>query len=306
MQGSQDNLWTPIGTESNRFQGEYDGQDNSVSNLYIDSDGGATGLFAYNSGTIKNLGVESGKIKGKDRTAALVGNNENGKIEMCYNKAQVEGEGYDIGGVCGISTNGEITKCYNTGNVTCYCTKDFARACGICGGIYATVLNLCYNTGNITTYTDYANCRAGGITNTSFNEKSQSTISNCYNIGTIKIVPSGEEVRGGSVAAGVVTQVEGTAIVENCYNIGETIVEGVEDALRNAGIAGTVTPTATVKNSYWLTGVSPSGVGDYSTASVEVYEKTASQMKNIASSLGSAFKKDTNNINNGYPVLSWQ
>ena len=44
----------------------------------------------------------------------------------------------------------------------CYCTKDFARACGICGGIYATVLNLCYNTGNITTYTDYANCRAGG------------------------------------------------------------------------------------------------------------------------------------------------
>ena len=305
MQGSQDNLWTPIGTESNRFQGEYDGQKNSVSNLYIDFDEGPSGLFGYNAGTIKNIGVESGLVKGKNETAGLVGHNENGKIEMCYNKAQVEGEGKNIGGVCAGSMYGEITQCYNTGNITGYITENFGRTCGICGGIYGTSVSSCYNTGNITTYSEYENTRAAGITNTTLHEDKQSIISNCYNTGTIKTVSNTIDL-GGPVAAGIATQVEGTAVVENCYNIGETIVEGVEDTLRNAGIAGTVTPTAVVKNSYWLTGVSPSGVGDYSTASVEVYEKTASQMKNIASSLGSAFKKDTNNINNGYPVLSWQ
>lgn len=31
-----------------------------------------------------------------------------------------------------------------------------------------------------------------------------------------------------------------------------------------------------------------------------------SQMKNLATTLGSAFKKDTNNINKGYPILKWQ
>ena len=34
--------------------------------------------------------------------------------------------------------------------------------------------------------------------------------------------------------------------------------------------------------------------------------KTATQLKNLAGTLGSAFKKDTSNKNNGYPILSWQ
>ena len=34
--------------------------------------------------------------------------------------------------------------------------------------------------------------------------------------------------------------------------------------------------------------------------------KSEEDMKNLAQILGSAFKEDTNNINNGYPVLRWQ
>ena len=30
------------------------------------------------------------------------------------------------------------------------------------------------------------------------------------------------------------------------------------------------------------------------------------QLKNIYTVLGNAFKEDTNNINSGYPILSWQ
>lgn len=31
-----------------------------------------------------------------------------------------------------------------------------------------------------------------------------------------------------------------------------------------------------------------------------------SELKNAASLLGKAFKEDTENINNGYPILSWE
>ncbi len=307
MQGSSSNLWIPIGTEENQFLGVYDGKGNSISNLYIDFDGGATGFFGYSAGTIKNIGVESGLVKGKNLTAGLLGHNEQGKVENCYNKATVEGEGKNIGGVCGGSMYGEITKCYNTGDITGNIIEDFGRTCGICGGIYGTSVNLCYNTGDITTYAEVQNCRAGGITNTTLWEDKQSVVSNCYNTGTIKIVSSILEA-GGPVAAGIVTQVEGEAIVENCYNIGKTIIEGADTAPRNGGIAGAVTTNtgATIKNSYWLSSASLTGAGDADTTTLEIYEKNESQMKNIASSLGSAFKKDTNNINNGYPILSWQ
>ena len=30
------------------------------------------------------------------------------------------------------------------------------------------------------------------------------------------------------------------------------------------------------------------------------------QLKNLATTLGTSFKEDTNNINNGYPILIWQ
>ena len=33
---------------------------------------------------------------------------------------------------------------------------------------------------------------------------------------------------------------------------------------------------------------------------------TAEEMKTLASTLGDAFEKDAENINQGYPILSWQ
>lgn len=34
--------------------------------------------------------------------------------------------------------------------------------------------------------------------------------------------------------------------------------------------------------------------------------KTSDELKKCYELLGSAFKEDTNNINNGYPILDWQ
>lgn len=37
-----------------------------------------------------------------------------------------------------------------------------------------------------------------------------------------------------------------------------------------------------------------------------IQSKTSEELKNMVSLLGSAYKEDTNNINNGYPILNWQ
>ncbi len=52
------------------------------------------------------------------------------------------------------------------------------------------------------------------------------------------------------------------------------------------------------KNNYYLQGQpNYTGIGT---------AKTENEIKELASTLGAAFIEDTNNINNGYPILAWQ
>lgn len=67
------NEWTPIGGQSYRFKGTFDGGGHTVSNFKIDlPQSKYIGLFGYNEGTIMNLGVENAKISGKLMSAACV------------------------------------------------------------------------------------------------------------------------------------------------------------------------------------------------------------------------------------------
>ena len=54
--------WTPIGTSSSPFTGEFNGNGYTVSNFKITTGRAYVGLFGYNEGVIKNLGVELGRV----------------------------------------------------------------------------------------------------------------------------------------------------------------------------------------------------------------------------------------------------
>ena len=60
-----DGGWTPIGNETNRFKGTFNGNGNIISNLTINRPSeDYQGLFGYISvGTILNLGIENVNIK---------------------------------------------------------------------------------------------------------------------------------------------------------------------------------------------------------------------------------------------------
>ena len=139
----------------------------------------------YNTGLI-NGGYATGGILGITGTEA--------NISECYNIGDVSGEG--VGGITG-AVNGTITKCYNTGNITAL-NKEINYA----GGIVATYVNngvmnisLCYNSGTIT-----AGLRSGGIVANLGAAGKASTLTKCYNKGSI--VNSGSGVVG-AIASGV-------------------------------------------------------------------------------------------------------
>ena len=127
-------FWTPIGKhEFNIYTGTFDGQGHTISGLYFEScsnfydqnskdydyqncDYLSFGLFGFNRGTIKNVGVINSYFGWKyNRTGGICGENY-GTIENCYNEGKVEGKGDDTGGICARNF-GTITNCYNLGTV---------------------------------------------------------------------------------------------------------------------------------------------------------------------------------------------
>ena len=153
-QNLEEKSWVPIGNNNNnKYQGTFDGNNKTITNLYINASQLNVGLFGYtNEGTIKNLtfeyanvtntnnyaGVLVGKafwgstlqnikisntcqIKGGKYTGGIAGYLD-GNAYNCVNCAKVQGIQY-IGGLCGyysrISNSiNSMTACANYGNVT--------------------------------------------------------------------------------------------------------------------------------------------------------------------------------------------
>lgn len=106
--------WKPIGDPSNlqivlnSFFGELDGDGHIISNLNIDSEESYQGLFAFVTGTIKNVKLENFVVKGQNYVGALVGYSTN-EISNCELKnSQIIATGSNIGGLIGRS-GGNVT-----------------------------------------------------------------------------------------------------------------------------------------------------------------------------------------------------
>ncbi|MBE6314596.1 MAG: hypothetical protein E7079_06565 [Bacteroidales bacterium] len=112
--------WTPIGVEANTnksFQGTFDGQNHTISNLNVDVAGRPAGLFGHVIGhgvkpVIKNVKIDGAKVSGAASVGTVVGSLNCATIENCYvNNAEVvaipktraiyEDDGNNAGGLVG-------------------------------------------------------------------------------------------------------------------------------------------------------------------------------------------------------------
>lgn len=186
-----------------QFQGTFDGQGHTISGLYVEGDE-RVGLFKYNEGTIKNIGIVDSYFKGTGYVGSIVAVNKGGTVSNCYSTGEVFCDDNSGGGVVGYNINGgKVTKCYNTGSVSGYW-----RAGGVVGYNEYGIVENCYNTGTID-----AHYNAGGVVGyndgLSGDSEHDGIITNSYNIGEVTAVNNA----GGIVGCNYYGQ------VRNCYNI---------------------------------------------------------------------------------------
>ena len=94
--------WTPIGNSSKAFSGKFDGQNHTVSNLYISGDKSDVGLFGFTTdGEIKNLVVENANVTGYLDVAVVAGTPYTSKYTNITVKGHVEVNGFAYVGTVG-------------------------------------------------------------------------------------------------------------------------------------------------------------------------------------------------------------
>ena len=94
--------WTPIGNSSVAFDGTFDGDDHTVSGMFINTTSSNNGLFGNSRGIIENLSLNNAWIYGGKYTGGIIGYNV-GAAENLTNFASVSGKEDCVGGVMGSS-----------------------------------------------------------------------------------------------------------------------------------------------------------------------------------------------------------
>ena len=245
--------WYPIGTNSNKYTGNFNGDGHTISGLYIDSSANYQGLFGYVSGTVQNLTV-SGSVSGNNYVGGVVGYN-GGTVENCYNTGTVTGNNF-VGGIVGDNYPGASVKnCYNTGSVSG--NSNISNVGGVVGYNSASVTN-CYNTGEVS-----GNNHVGGVVGWNI---SSGNVTNCYNTGAVS---------GGEYVGGVVGQNNVSGIVTGCYNTGS--VTG-PDSGSDSNVGGVVGyNVGSVTGCYFLQGTAGSGIGNDKPSEENVKSLTAEE-----------------------------
>ena len=137
--------WVPIGDPTNLFGATVEGNGHTISNLFIDrASTNAIGLFRYtaSTGVIRNVGLLSANVTGRDSVGGLVGYNL-GSVANSYATGSVTGA-KNVGGLLG-NNYGPVTKSYSAGNA-----RGDRSVGGLVGYNYNGTVTASYATGNVT------------------------------------------------------------------------------------------------------------------------------------------------------------
>ena len=128
------------------------------------------------------------------------------------------------------------------------------------------------------------------------------TYSNGHSVSIIECANTGDIISKATQAGGIVGSVSGGHTIQNCYNRG-TITANSD----KGGIAGFAQNASPVLEKCYTTGdVEVIGRNKNNVAKCTACYKLASTTDKNIKQLGSPFVADENNINDGYPILSWQ
>lgn len=293
---SQKYKWTPIGTDSSKYTGTFDGNGHTISGLYINSTAANTGMFGRigSSAVVKNLTLADSVIRStKNYTGAITGYiDDAASVTNCHtkNSVQVSAAVY-TGGITGYQDDtSTLTRCSNAAEVTG--ANNVGGISGYNWSKSSASLTDSYNRGSVS-----GSNLVGGICAQIYNG---GTVSNVYNLGNIQA--SGTT---GTPTAGGITGVFRFGAIKAAYNA------GIVKATAKGSVAGRLeasNSSRTVQNVFYFDEYE--AVGNLNGCTIQngtATAKTSDELKALTSEdLGGGFAADTNGINSGYPVLAWQ
>lgn len=296
--------FTPIGTNSS-YAGIFDGQNRSISgisfsrNEKLENDTTySVGFFMNNSGYIKSVNIVGNysdihNVSTRRSTLNMAG-------IVVNNTGIIENVSFD--GTVNLSANAHVNCIARQAHTTNYVGGIAANNSGIVRGSYnnATFTLSGSTTQGCDLYERSSNVYAGGIVS-----NNNGYVSDSYNKANMSFTGDNETNWKSTVNAyvGGITSTNSNT-VKASYNLGsitkETTSSKGDYNYRTDAVA---TNSGTVSNVYLLSGSATNDDGSYVATVV-----SASDLINLAGSvaLGTGFKKDSLNINNGYPVLYWQ
>ncbi|MCL2845272.1 MAG: hypothetical protein FWE23_07465 [Chitinivibrionia bacterium] len=185
--------WAPLSANNRPFRGTFDGNNNVIRGIDINSSNDYQGLFGFigAEGIVKNLGLVDVNISGEGIVGGLAGYNigtinncyvfglirstasragglvgwNNGRIENSYSEANINGTS-SVGGLVGWNEgSGLIAFSYSTGTVAGTGTITGASTGGLVGFNDGRIENT-YAIGNVSGSTSHWSPATGGITGT--------------------------------------------------------------------------------------------------------------------------------------------
>jgi len=125
------------------FDGIFDGNGYWIANLNISN----SGLFAENSGTLRNIRLFSGRFDatGQQYAGTICGRNT-GMVVACLNEANIDNVTQFAGGIVGYNA-GKILACINTGNI--WDGNVVGGVCGYNANAVDGAIVSCLNTGEL-------------------------------------------------------------------------------------------------------------------------------------------------------------
>ncbi|MGN1201614.1 MAG: InlB B-repeat-containing protein [Candidatus Caccovivens sp.] len=211
-------FWTPIGNETQYFQGTFDAQNHTIFNLNVSTaDGNYAGLFGFTTGTIKNLKIKNANISSSVKYVGVIAggvglstSSSQRRIEKCAvgGSITINSTNTNVGGLVGCVNKSTIYRSFSEVVINGGTASENSIG-GIVGFANASTIDQCYNAGNITT-TSQSKGYAGGIVGET--TTGNVTINNSYNTAN---------VAGFANAGGIVGRNEGSLTLKFVYNTGE-------------------------------------------------------------------------------------
>ena len=274
-------------------------------------------INSYNLATIECKNICEKQGNNNISCGGIVGQveGEEANIDKCFNKGNITANGgnttVSVGGITGTLTyngnNCSLKNCYNNAKIqgkssTVYYLNYVG---GIAGLIKSATVSNCYNIGEIVgskneNETSNLSAGIGGIIGL---QSSNTEINNIFNIGKIICKNNGTNLNVGGIVGK--TEDEATSKINNVYNTGS--IEANElNSSQVGSIAGS--DLITFSNCYYLKGTYGIGVAGNETVTGVTQWDSIEDFPTVLSIINEkkAFKEDTNNINNGYPIFTWQ